>query len=457
MDNYQDFLARKSQLGNNAGFEPLWMPDFLFDFQRYLVDWAIRKGRAAIFADCGLGKTPMQLVWAENVRRKTGRPVIVLTPLAVAQQTAREAEKFGIECTLSRDGTAGPGITVTNYERLHHFNPDDYAGAVGDEIQCCKAFDGKRRKAVTRFMSKLPYRLGCTATPSPNDFIEMGTISEVLGVMVQSDMLSYFFTENENMRHTVLKEDDFWNRTKWHFKPHAEKPFWRWVCSWARACSRPEDLGFNGDRFRLPPLNSFNHVIDVPFIPPGEMFPRPAISLHEQRIERKRTVKERCEKVREITDHGRQAIVWCHYNDEGDTLAKIIPDAVQVAGADSDDDKEQRLNDFACGNIRVLVTKPKIGALGLNLQRCGDMSFFPSFSLEQLYQGIRRCWRFGRRGPVNVHMVCAQGEAGVNSRLTTKMENQTKLFREIVTHMQQETAMRTEDAHKKKILLPKWS
>lgn len=399
----------------------------------------------------------MQLVWAENVRRHTGKPVLIMTPLAVSQQTQREADKFGIDCRQSRDGAVMPNITVTNYERLHHFNPDDFVGAVVDESSCLKAFDGKRRKVITRFMSKMPYRLLCTATPSPNDFIEMGTSSEALGTMTQSDMLSYFFTASENMRHTVLKEDDFWNRTKWAFKPHAEIPFWRWVCSWARACSRPEDLGFNGDRFKLPPLFYFDHVIDVPFIPPGEMFARPAMSLHEGRIERKRTISERCSKVREIVcAHDRQAIVWCHYNDEGDELTRIIPGAVQVAGSDDDDDKEQRLNDFALGNIRVLVTKPKIGCWGLNLQKCGDMTFFPSFSFEQLYQGVRRCWRFGREGPVNVHMVCAEGESGVTARLKIKQEKSQKMFQEVVRHMRSETAMMTEDLHRKKIVLPNW-
>lgn len=455
---YAEFVANKSQVGGNAGFDPLWMPEFLFDFQRSLVEWAVRKGRAAIFADCGLGKTPMQLVWAENVARKTGKPVLIMTPLAVAQQTKREADKFGIDATVSRNGECKKaGIIVTNFEQLHQFASEDFAGAVVDESSCLKAFDGKRRKFITRFMSKMEYRLLCTATPSPNDFIEMGTSAEALGVMTQSDMLGYFFTASENMRHTLMKEDDFWNRTKWSFKPHAETPFWRWVCSWARACSRPEDLGFNGDKFKLPPLNYHDHIIDIPFIPPGEMFPRPAISLHEQRIERKRTIAERCDKVKEIvTSHDKQAIVWCHFNDEGDTLAEIIPGAVQVAGSDKDEDKESRLNDFALGNIRVLVTKPKIGCWGLNLQKCGEMTFFPSFSFEQLYQGVRRCWRFGRREAVNVHMVCAEGESAVTARLKEKQEKSTKMFREIVLNMQNEMKLVSEDRHHKPLELPSW-
>ena len=244
---YRDFLHRKTQLPAGGGFEPVWLPDFLFDFQSHLVDWAVRRGRAAIFADCGLGKTPMLLTWAENVARKADRPVLVVCPLAVAAQIKREADKFGVEAEVSRDGTPRR-ITVTNYEKLHLFDPEDFAGAVADESSAIKAFDGRRRKQVVRFFSKMPYRLLCTATPSPNDFIELGTQSECLGVMTQSDMLGYFFRETENMRHTVFKEDDFWNKLKYWFKPHSEQPFWRWVASWARALRSPATWASTGRR-----------------------------------------------------------------------------------------------------------------------------------------------------------------------------------------------------------------
>lgn len=453
---YRDFIHRKSQVGGACGFSPVFLPDFLFPFQRHLVEWAVRKGRAAIFAGCGLGKTAMQLVWAENIVRKTDKPVLILTPLAVSGQTVREADKFGIEAKASRDGSIPARITVTNYERLHHFDPESFAGFVCDESSCLKAFDGKRRKQITRFISKASYRLLCTATPSPNDFIELGTSSEALGVMTQSDMLSYFFVAAESMRHTVLKEDDFWNKMKWFFKPHAEQPFWRWVVSWARACGKPEDLGFNGSMFKLPPLNYRSHVIDVPYIPPGELFPRPAISLHEARLERHRTLNERCEKVAELVAHNRQAIVWCHWNDEGDLLEKMIPDSVQVAGGDSDENKESRLSDFSTGNVRVLVTKPKIGCWGLNLQNCGDMIFFPSFSFEQFYQGVRRCWRFGRKDTVNVEIVSAEGEAGVMGRLNVKQEKYEHMFAEVVRHMREELVMVSEDRHRVTIQVPDW-
>jgi hypothetical protein len=314
MITYQEFLTRKSQLPSGSGFEPLWMPDWLFPFQQHLVEWALLKGRSAIWADCGLGKTPMALVWAENVIKKTGKPVLIITPLAVAGQFVREGEKFGIEVHHSRDGKHNGGIVVTNYERLHYFDAEEFTAAVGDEAQAIKAFDGKRRKQVVRFMSKMPYRLLTTATPAPNDYIELGTASECLGIMPQSDMLGYFFRETKDMRHTVFKEGDFWNQTKYTFKPHSEIPFWKWIVSWARGVQKPSDLGFEDDRFILPPLNYQTHLVDVPWIPPGELFPRPAITLIEQKEERKRTIPERCQRVAELVDNERPAIVWCHYN-----------------------------------------------------------------------------------------------------------------------------------------------
>jgi len=434
------------------------MPDFLIDFQANLDDWAIRKGRAAILADCGLGKTPMGLVWAQNVVQKTNRPVLVMTPLAVAEQFVREGEKFGIPIHHSRDGkhSGKAGLVVCNYERLHYFNPDDFAGALGDEASVMKAFDGKRRKQITRFFSKLPYRLLDTATPAPNDYIELGTLAECLGVMTQSDMLSYFFRETKDMRHTVFKEGDFWNQTKYTFKPHAEVPFWRWVVSWARGLRKPSDLGFDDARFVLPPLNYTHHVVEVPFIPDGELFARPAKSLIEQKEERKRTVKERCEKVAELVNHGRPFICWCHLNCEGDMLAEIIPDAVQVAGRDTLEDKERRLNDFAMGRIRGLITKPKIGAWGLNLQHCGDMTTFPSHSFEQFYQSIRRCWRFGREGAVNVEIVSALGESAVIAGMRHKQDKAERMFRSLVEHMNNAVHLNSIDQHKKTINLPTW-
>jgi hypothetical protein len=275
-------------------------------------------------------------------------------------------------------------------------------------------------------------------------------------VMPQSDMLGYFFRETKDMRHTVFKENDFWNQTKYTFKPHSEIPFWKWVVSWARGVQKPSDLGFEDDRFILPPLNYETHLVDVPWIPPGELFPRPAITLIEQKEERKRTIPERCQRVAELVDNDRPAIVWCHYNEEGDYLEKCIPDAVQVAGKNSLEEKESRLLDFAMGNTRVLVTKGKIGCWGLNLQHCGDMTFFPTFSFEQVYQGIRRCWRFGRNEPVNVHIVSAPGESKVMDGLERKQQKAMQMFSALIRHMNEAVELDSIDQHNKQIMLPKF-
>lgn len=454
--SYAAFLAKKSQLGGNAGFKPLWIPDFLFDFQKHLVDWSVRRGRAAIWADCGLGKTPMQLVWAENVVRHTNRPVLILTPLAVAAQTVREAEKFGIDCRQSRDGTVQPNITVTNYERLHYFDESVFAGVVCDESSAIKAFDGKRRKQVTRFLSKIKYRLLCTATAAPNDFIEIGTSSEALGELTQSDMLGMFFKASDNMRHSLFKDGDFWNRAKWFFRAHSETPFWRWVCTWARAIRRPSDLGFDDAKFILPPLNVAQHLVQSEFVPPGELWPRVARTLKEQREERRRTIDERCELVAKLVDHSEPAVVWCQYNQEGDALERMIPGSVQVAGCDSDDDKEERLNAFTLGKVRVLVTKPKIGAWGLNWQHCGHHTFFPSHSFEQYYQAVRRSLRFGRIGQVRVDVVATKGEAGVTENLQKKQRKADEMFEALVREMHKFEGVLVENKHVKKMEVPSW-
>jgi hypothetical protein len=391
--SYHDFINRKTQVANDNGFAPLWMPDCLFDFQHSLTEWAIRKGRAAIFADCGLGKSIMQLVWAENVVRKTNKPVLIITPLAVGGQTVREADKFGIAAKQSREGKIESKIVVTNYERLHYFDSSKFAGVVCDESSAIKAFDGKRRKQVTRFLSKMDYRLLCTATAAPNDFIELGTASEALGEMSQSAMLETFFLSSDKKRHSLFKEGDFWNRAKYFFRPYSERPFWQWVCSWARAVRKPSDLGFDDSRFILPELKINQHVIKTEYRFPGELFARIAATLKEQRDERKRSMQDRCEMVASLVKHKKPAVVWCQYNEEGDLLEEMIPDAVQVAGCDSDDVKEERLNAFSIGQIRVLVTKPKIGAWGLNWQHCGNHTFFPSHCYDESTEALtKRGW-----------------------------------------------------------------
>ena len=454
--DYAKFIQSKSQSGTQSGFEPVWMPDFLFDFQKHLVEWSIRKGRCATFADCGLGKTPMQLVWAQNVVQKTNKPVLIVTPLAVGPQTVREAGKFGIEAKISREGKITSKITVTNYERLHYFNENDFAGVVCDESSAIKAFDGKRRKQVTRFLSKMEYRGLYTATAAPNDFIELGTSSEAIGELTQSDMLGTFFKSSDNMRHSLFKEGDFWNRAKYFFRAHSEVPFWRWVCSWARAVRKPSDLGFNDAKFILPRLDVEQHVTESVFCFPGELFPRVARTLKEQREERKRTMMERCEKVADLVKNDKHAVCWCQYNEEGDILEKLIPNSVQIAGCNSDDEKEERLEDFSMKKIPILITKPKIGAWGLNWQHCGHHVFFPSHSFEQYYQAVRRSLRFGRKLPVKVDIVTTAGEEGVTENLQKKQRKADEMFSSIVKEMNQAQGMKIEDKHTNKMEVPSW-
>jgi len=454
--DYHSFLSRKSQLAGLDGFEPNYMPDCLFDFQAALTDWSIRKGRSLLAEDCGLGKTIQQLVWAENVVRHTNKPVLILTPLAVAAQTVREAEKFGIEAKQSRTGKVTSQITVANYESLHKFDESEYSGVVGDEISAVKAFDGKRRKQVTRFMSKMKYRLGATATAAPNDFIELGTISEAIGEMTQSEMLGTFFKSCDKKRHSLFKEGDFWNRAKYFFRAHSEEPFWKWVCSWARAVRKPSDIGFDDTRFILPELIVEQHVVPTTFRFPGELFIRVAVTLKEQREERKRSIQQRCQMAAQLVDHDKPAVVWCQYNEEGDVLEKMIPGCVQVAGCNSPEEKEDRLTAFTRGDVRVLVTKPKLGAWGLNWQHCGHQCFFPSHSFEQYYQAVRRSLRFGRVGPVKVDVIATEGEAGVTDNLLGKQVKADEMFKKLVEYMNSSMRVEIENHYTKKVEVPSW-
>lgn len=451
---YADFLEKKSQLDSDDGFDPIWMPDCAFDFQVSQIEWALRKGRAALFEDCGLGKTLQELVWAENIVRHTNRNVLVMAPLAVAMQICREAEKFGIEAKISRDGTAHRGITVTNYERLHLFNPDDFIAAVCDESSILKSFDGARKTEITSFMRKMPYRLLATATAAPNDFTELGTSSEALGYLGHMDMLNRFFKNDLNNSATGRMRGEV---IKWRLKGHAETPFWRWVCSWARAIRRPSDLGFDDSRFVLPELIEREHLVDVNSIPDGFLFALPAHGLKEQRDERRRTVAERCEMVAGLVNGtGEPALVWCHLNEEGDMLQRLIPDAVQVSGKDSDEAKEERLMAFADGKARVLVTKPKIGAWGLNFQHCNHVVDFPSHSFEQRYQGVRRCWRFGQKRPVTHDTVTTEGERGVVKNMQRKAAQADRMFSNLVAEMNAAMSIKRASAFTNKLEIPAW-
>jgi hypothetical protein len=451
--DYHKFLDRKAHSRGGRGFDPPDLPRHLFGFQAELVRWALREGRAAIFADCGLGKTPMQLDWADQVVRHTNGRVLVLTPLAVSHQTIREAEKFDIEARRSPDGTAHPGITVTNYERLHHFDPADFVGVVCDESSILKNFDGARKADITAFMRKLPYRLLCTATAAPNDYHELGTSSEALGQLGYMDVLNRFFKNDQNNSSTGRH---YGKALKWRFKGHAEEPFWRWVCSWARAIRRPSDIGYDDARFVLPPLTEREHVVEANRPPEGALFDMPAVTLQEQREELRRTLTERCERVAELVNHDRHAMVWCHLNAEGDTLARLIPGALQVAGSDSDDEKEEKLLAFQAGEARVLVTKPTIGAWGLNFQHCAHVTFFPSHSFEQYYQAVRRCWRFGQESPVHVDVVTTVGQRNVLQNLQRKAHQADRMFDRLVAHMRESLSISTDEHFPDPVQVPTW-
>lgn len=452
--NYDTFLDQKVHYGADRGFDPVWMPDILFDFQQAITEWAIRKGRAAIFADCGLGKTFMQLTWAENIVRKTGKRVLILTPLAVAFQTVREGEKIGVEVKHRREGIKQyDKIVVTNYERLHYFNPDDYAGVVCDESSILKNYDGVMRQQITDFMKKRPYRLLCTATAAPNDSIELGTSSEALGELGAVDMLSKFFKKAEK---TYSRRQEHMGDI-YRFRGHAEKDFWRWVVSWARALRKPSDMDFDDDGFILPPLHVQDHIVKAATPRNGMLFDIPAVGLQEQREDLRNTIQERCEMAAELINaHNDPAVAWCNLNDEGNRLEKLISGAVEVSGADPEDRKEEVFTGFINGDIRVLVTKPTIGGFGLNLQHCAHETFFPSHSYEQYYQAVRRCWRFGQKNPVTVDMITTDGQNNVLKNLQAKAQKANEMFEYLVTLMKNELILDKRKPFTKKVIIPDW-
>lgn len=447
MNDYEKFLADKDVAGQDYGFAPKRLSDSLKPFQHFIVDWAVRKGKAAVFADCGLGKSFIELACAEQCIRKTNKPALILTPLSVSAQMVREGEKFGIECQQSRDGRyKGKTIVVTNYERLQYFNPSDFCFVGADESGILKNYQGKLRKRITAFVKKVPYRLLATATPSPNDYMELGNSSEALGVMGYSQMLGMFFTNGQKQTQ------------QWTLKGHARRGFWRWVASWARALRKPSDLGFDDDGYILPELKTVQHVVKRTTPPGGRRrgFFHIAVTLNEQREERRATIKERCEKVASLLPKNDYAVVWCHWNEEGDLLERIIPGAVQVQGSDRDEVKEERLLGFSNGEFKVLVTKPKIGGFGLNWQHCNYMTVFPSHSYEQFYQSIRRCWRFGQDREVTVDVVTTEGESRVLMNMMRKDKAAADMFAGLVTAMREFYQEKPKQLATEKVSLPLW-
>lgn len=448
-ERYQSFLTTKQQSDDRYGFKPNFMPDFLYGFQKEVVEWGVEMGRWGNFADCGLGKTPMELVTAENIVRHTNKPVILGTYLGVAGQIVREAEKFGIECRREY-GSGKAGIVVTNYEKLHQHDPSNYGGAIFDEAGAIKSFGGARQRAVTDFVRKMPYRNLASATPAPNDYTEFGTISEALGYLGRMDMLGTFFKSDEDSLHPKSFG------SKFRFKAHAEERFWQWLASFARAYRKPSDLGYSDKGFILPPLIETEHVVECREAFGGALFPQVAVTLQEQRQERRLTLRDRCEKVASLLDHDEPAVAWAHLNDEGDLMTEMIPGAVQVSGSDADEEKEEKFLAFSSGQIRVLVTKPSIGAWGLNWQHCAHTTLFPSHSFEQYYQCLRRFWRLGQTRSVRVDLVTTEGEADVLRNHQRKQRQAEAMFDRLVLAMRDARGIDRSVQYPKSTEIPAW-
>lgn len=422
---YDDFIRRKSVTVAPAGIVkhgPL--NKALFPFQRDIVEWALKRGRAAIFADCGMGKTPMQLEWARHIPGK----VLILAPLAVAEQTVREGKKFGIEVKYQRHGSEGEHITVTNYEMMEHFNLHDYKGIVLDESSILKAQDGKTRKAIIDAFQKTDYRLACTATPAPNDYMELGNHSEFLGIMSMTEMLSMFFVH------------DGGETQKWRLKGHAQDIFWKWMASWSVMIKRPSDLGYSDKEFILPDLRLHEHIVDAG--KSGDyLFPLPAATLQERIGARRDSTPERVEKLIEVVGKTPgQWLIWTNLNTESQAITKAIKGAVEVTGSDTPEFKAESVIKFTENKIRVLVSKPSIIGFGINLQNCHNVAFLGlSDSYEQFYQAVRRCWRFGQKDPVDCHIVIANTEGAVLSNIKRKEEDAERMAINMVEHMKKLT------------------
>jgi hypothetical protein len=450
MDAYQQFLARKSQLDGRFGFTPTFTHSMAYDFQTHLINWAVEQGRAAIFADCGLGKTLMQLTWAHNINVETNKPVLVIAPLMVSMQTAMEAKKFDFAAERSLDGKFKAKIVTTNYERLHYFDPDDFSGVVCDESSAIKNFDGARKTEITEFMRRVKYRLLCSATPSPNDYIELGTSSEALSHLGYMDMLGMFFKNDEDSLHPMSMG------TQWRFKTHAQRDFWRWVCSWARAVRKPSDIGFSDGDFVLPELIERDHILNSPVLD-GYLFPMAAQGLAEERSERKATVEARCEAAAKMRiASGVPGVAWCHLNAEADALVSMIPGAQQISGSDPDERKEELLVAFQSGQLSDLVTKPKIAAFGLNWQHANHMTYFADHSFEQYYQAVRRMWRFGQKRSVTVDIVTTESLAGVSKNLRRKADATDEMFKVIVEQMNDAMTLNRFKHHTNSQEIPAW-
>jgi len=426
MKQYEEYLKNKIYAAMPNGFEPYELNDNLFDWQQDLTIWAIKKGRSALFEDCGLGKTLQQLVWAENVCRHTSKPVLILAPLAVSQQTKREGLKFGIDVNICRDQSdVKIGINITNYEKLDKFHASEFGGVVLDESSIIKNFAGKIRNQIIDCFRGTPYKLACTATPAPNDHTELGNTAEFLGVITRTEMLSMFFINDTG--HTGT----------WRLKGHVKNNlFWKWLGSWAVVMRKPSDIGYPDGDFILPELNMVAEV--VPYNGPKKgLLGENAATLSEVRQAMRESLPERVERAANLANStDEQFIMWCNLDEESARLTKSIKGSVEVKGSNSQDHKEKAMLSFSDGNIKCIVTKPRIGGFGLNWQNCHNMAFVGlSYSYEQLYQAIRRCWRFGQKETVNVYVITGEREGNVVKNIERKEKNAAQMYSNMVKQM----------------------
>lgn len=454
MDPYTSFLARKAISDPATGLVELPdLPEPLFPFQGDIVRWALRRGRAAVFAGTGLGKSLMELSWGLSVHVATNGMVLLLAPLAVSAQLKREADKFGIPAQIVRgQADCRPGINITNYQKVAHFELTAFAGVILDESSILKSTDGHYRTLLIEACSKVPFRLAATATPAPNDFMELGNHAEFLGVMSYTDMLATFFVH------------DGGDTRSWRLKGHAESEFWKWMASWSVMLRRPSDLGYSDEGYELPPLNQLQHIVPVAAADPFEMFSTPATSLQERLQARRESVSERVAKAVEITPAAGPIVWWCNLNAESEAVTRDLG-AVEVRGSEPDEAKEEKLLDFSEGRFDRLVTKPSICGFGMNWQHCAETGFVGlNDSFEQVYQAVRRFWRFGQTRAVNAHFIAAETEGAVLANLRRKEADADRMAAAMVRHMADlssqavrgQTRDRPNYDPQQPILIPEW-
>lgn len=432
-NDYLSFLESKRHSIGNFGFNAKYFPEIAFDFQKMIIDKSIKKGRIAVFADTGLGKTLIQLAIANNIIQQTNKRVLILTPLAVAFQFILEAEKIGIDdIEYSKDGKFTKKIVICNYERLHYFNENDFIGVILDESSILKNFDGAIKNKITSFIKKVPYRFLSTATPSPNDYIELGTSSEALGYLGYTDMLTMFFKNNSgnNIKSSGRMLQNAGN--DWYLKPHAENNFWQWVSQWAISIRKPSDLGFSDEKYILPNLlEKYTTVTNEnPLTIDGQtlLFNFPAISFREIKAETRATINKRCEKAVELSKDHEITVHWVNLNDEAKIIKELDRSCIEINGGMDIDKKEDILYSFSKGDIKKLITKTSITAFGLNWQHCNHTTYFPTYSYEQYYQAIRRFWRFGQKRDVTVDLVLSDGQTKIMESLQVKKQKANDMF-----------------------------